>query len=260
MFIASKVLALFAQPLHWVLAMLALSVLLPRRRHALAKGLVFSSVLLILALGWQPLPDVLIRQLESAYPEFSPDADMSGYAGVVVLGGALDAGYLAQDHTQPVLVSSAERMTAAFALAQRHPGLQIVFTGGEGELFGTGPSEAERAQRFFASMGLPAGRLQLESASRNTYENAVLTARLPGMDTGKRWLLVTSAWHMPRAMGSFRKAGWNVTAYPVDFRTGNSPPWNNYSLSTGVDKWQMVLRELLGLLAYRLAGRIEGSG
>lgn len=257
MFIASKVLALMAQPLHWVVAMLALSALLPQARRTLARRLTFSSLLLLLVMGWQPLPDALVRQLESAYPEFSPDANMSGYAGVVVLGGALDAGYLAQDHQQPLLVNSAERMTATVALAQRYPGLRIVFTGGEGELFGSGPSEAERAQRFFTTMGLPAGRVWLESASRNTYENAVLTARLPGMDTGQRWLLLTSAWHMPRAIGSFRKAGWNVTAYPVDFRTGLATPWSNYSLSLGAEKWQMVLRELLGLLAYRLAGRMD---
>jgi uncharacterized SAM-binding protein YcdF (DUF218 family) len=58
-------------------------------------------------------------------------------------------------------------------------------------------------------------------------------------------------------MGSFRKVGWNVTAYPVDFRTANTSPWSNYSLSQGAEKWQMVLRELLGLLAYRLAGRMD---
>jgi hypothetical protein len=58
-------------------------------------------------------------------------------------------------------------------------------------------------------------------------------------------------------MGSFRKAGWNVTAYPVDFRTSSATPWSSYSLSQGAEKWQLVLRELLGLAAYRLAGRTD---
>jgi len=257
MYIASKLLALLAQPLHWVIVLLAVSLMLKPPRRKLARRLNVTAMLMVLFLGWQPAPDVLLRQLEAPYPEFSPEADLSAYAGVVVLGGALDSGYLAQDHLQPLLLNSAERMTAAVALAQRHPRMRVVFTGGEGELFGTGPSEAERARRFFETQGLSADRLVLEAASRNTHENAVLTARLAGIDPAQRWLLLTSAWHMPRAMGSFRKAGWNVTAYPVDFRTSTSTPWTNYSLSLGVEKWQLVLRELLGLMAYRLAGRMD---
>jgi uncharacterized SAM-binding protein YcdF (DUF218 family) len=256
MFIASKLLALLAQPLHWVIALLLLALALQRHRVA-ARRLTASSVLLLVLLGWQPLPDWLLRPLESAYPEFAPSADLSGYTGVVVLGGALEPGFLAQDHTQPLLGESAERMTAAVALAQRHPNLRIVFTGGEGQLFGTGPTEAERAARFFSSMGVPAQQITLESASRNTYENAVMGAALPGIDIRQRWLLLTSAWHMPRAMGSFVKVGWNVTAYPVDHRTAQATPWSQYSLHLGAAKWQLVLREWLGLGAYRLAGRIE---
>jgi uncharacterized SAM-binding protein YcdF (DUF218 family) len=256
MFIASKLLALLAQPLHWVIALLLLALALQRRRVA-ARRLTLASVLLLVLMGWQPLPDVLLRPLESAYPEFAPGADLTGYTGVVVLGGALEPGYLAQDHAQALLGESAERMTAAVALAQRHPNLRVVFTGGEGQLFGSGPSEAERAARFFASMGVDANRITWEAASRNTYENAVLSAKVPGVDVRQRWLLLTSAWHMPRAMGSFEKAGWNVTAYPVDHRTALTTPWSQYALHLGAAKWQLVLREWLGLAAYRFTSRID---
>jgi uncharacterized SAM-binding protein YcdF (DUF218 family) len=84
----------------------------------------------------------------------------------------------------------------------------------------------------------------------------VLTAQLPGIDIKQPWLLVTSAWHMPRSMGTFVTAGWNVTAYPVDFRTAPSTPWTAYSLKDGARDWQLALHELVGLLAYRLAGRL----
>jgi uncharacterized SAM-binding protein YcdF (DUF218 family) len=255
MFIASKLLALLAQPLHWVIALLVLALAL-RRHPVAARRLTVVSVLLLVLLGWQPLPDLLLRPLESAYPEFAPDADLSGYTGVVVLGGALEPGYLAQAHQQPLLGESAERMTAAVALVQRHPKLRLVFSGGEGQLFGSGPSEAERAARFFSSMGVEPQRITLEAASRNTYENAVMGAALPGIDPRQRWLLLTSAWHMPRAMGSFEKAGWNVTAYPVDHRTAQTTPWTQYALHLGAAKWHMVLREWLGLAAYRITGRI----
>ncbi len=210
----------------------------------------------MLLMGWQPLPDLLIRHLEQQYAEMPPQADLRSYVGVIVLGGATESAYMAQAHTQPLLNGSAERMTAPVAALVHSPHLRVVFTGGEGELMGTGPSEAERAQVFFESMGLSGKRVEYESASRTTYENAVLTAQLPGVDKTQHWLLVTSAWHMPRSMATFVKAGWNVTAYPVDFRTGVSTRWTEYSLKEGVTRWQLALHELLGLAAYRATGRL----
>ncbi len=256
MFIASKILALITQPLAWVIVLLMMVVCLPAQKVYLLKRLVAVALAVILLMGWEPLPDVLIRHLEGQHPEMPVDADMSHYAGVVVLGGALDSGYVAQAHQQPVLNSAAERMTGAVTLLQRNPHLHMVFTGGEGELFANGPTEAERAKVFFDSLGLHVQQMQFEAKSRNTYENAVLTAQLPGVDKTRRWLLVTSAWHMPRSMATFRKAGWNVQAYPVDFRTGSDTPWTAYSLKNGVSSWQLVLHEWVGLVAYRLAGRI----
>ena len=75
------------------------------------------------------------------------------------------------------------------------------------------------------------------------------------MNPAQAWLLLTSASHMPRALATFRKAGWNVTPYPVDFRAGTHTPWTQYSLAEGAKKWHLALHELAGLLAYRLAGR-----
>jgi uncharacterized SAM-binding protein YcdF (DUF218 family) len=147
-------------------------------------------------------------------------------------------------------------MIAPIAMLRHNPRLRIVFTGGEGSLLASGPSEAERVRPFFDSMGLGANQVTYEAASRTTYENAVLSAQLPGINIGQRWLLVTSAWHMPRSMATFTKVGWNVTAYPVDFRTGNDTPWTEYSLKDGARNWQLLLHECLGWLAYRATGRI----
>ena len=102
MFIASKVLALLAQPLLWVAALLAAS-LLVSQKPAWARGLVGSALGLLLLLGWQPLPDLLIRQLESQYAEVPPVADLGGYFGIVVLGGSTEPGYVARAHAQPLL-------------------------------------------------------------------------------------------------------------------------------------------------------------
>jgi uncharacterized SAM-binding protein YcdF (DUF218 family) len=146
-------------------------------------------------------------------------------------------------------------MVAPLPLMQQHPHLRLLFTGGEGQLLAQGLTEAQRAEIFYRAMGLSPTRLILEDRSRNTFENAVLSAAMVGVDVKKPWLLVTSAWHMPRAMATFEKAGWNVTPYPVDFRTGSNTPWTDYSLSDGAAKWQLVLHELLGLWVYQLTGR-----
>jgi uncharacterized SAM-binding protein YcdF (DUF218 family) len=155
-----------------------------------------------------------------------------------------------------LLNASAERMTATVTLWQRYPKMRIVFTGGEGEFFGGGPSEAERAVQFFDNLGVPRSALTLETRSRNTFENALLTRALPSLDAQKPWLLLTSAWHMPRSMATFQKAGWNVTPYPVDFRTGGITPLSSFNLGEGAERWELLLHELLGIAAYWLSGRI----
>ena len=256
MFFLGKVLGLITQPLVWVAALLLLGLLTLQRKPRLGRGLLTAALTALLLMGWLPVPDLGLRVLESRYTEIAPHADLSGYAGVVVLGGAMGSGNVAQAHSQPVVNDAAERMSATAAILLRHSNLPVIFTGGEGALLGVGPSEADRARVFFDSLGIAAQRVRYESVSRNTYENAILTARMPGVNKTEKWLLLTSAWHMPRSIATFEKAGWNVTAYPVDFRTGASTPWTDYDLQGGSEHWQILLHEVVGMLAYRLTGRL----
>ena len=193
MFFLGKVLGLITQPLIWVAALLLLGLLTLRRKPRVGRSLVAAALAVLLVMGWLPLPDLGLRALEGRYAEIAPDADLSGYAGVVLLGGALGSGNVAQAHSQPVLNDAAERMSTTAAILLRHPQMPVIFTGGEGALLGTGPSEAERAKVFFDSLGIAANRVRYESASRNTYENAVLTAQMPGVNKTEKWLLLTSA-------------------------------------------------------------------
>ncbi|HCX81929.1 MAG TPA: YdcF family protein [Rhodoferax sp.] len=256
MFFASKILALITQPLVWVFALLLLSLLVLRRWPRAGRRLVGTALAILVLTAWKPLPETIIRALESRYPEMAPNAKLEGYAGLVVLGGGLESGRAQLAHVQPMLNEAAERMTGTVATLRHNPTLRVLFTGGEGALMGIGQSEAERANMFFDSLGVSRQQVQYESASRNTYENAVLSAKRPGVDPTQRWLLVTSAWHMPRSMATFQKAGWNVTAYPVDFRTGDSSNWLEFSMAGGAVEWQLALHELVGLLAYKLTGRL----
>ncbi|QTN29841.1 YdcF family protein [Rhodoferax sp. AJA081-3] len=255
MTILATLLFVLTQPLSWVLFLLALS-LLASRRPALGRGLVGSAMALLLLLGWKPLPDVLIRQLEAQHREIPPQADLRAYVGMVVLGGSTEPSFVAAAHAHPLLNSAAERMTTPLVMLQKNPHLKLVYTGGGTETGASVIKEAQLAKVFFDSMGVTGANVLYEGASRTTFENATLTAQLPGVDITQRWLLVTSAWHMPRSMATFTKAGWNVTAYPVDFRTGPTTPWTEYSLGPALRSWQMALHEHLGTLAYRITGRL----
>jgi len=255
MFLLSKLLSFLTQPLAWVALLLLAGVWLLKTQPRWALKTNTAALGLLLLLGWEPLPNMAIRYLESQYPAREPGHHWTTQAGVIVLGGALESAYIWTNPGQSALNDAAERLTEVAPLLRQQPHLKVLFTGGEGELFGAGPSEAERARQFFAAQGLAPDKLLLESGSRTTFENAVLSRQVPGVDATKPWLLMTSAYHMPRAMAAFERVGWNVTAYPVDFRSGLATPWTQYSMDQGVKRWRLALHELLGLLAYRLAGR-----
>ena len=238
----------------WLVLVLLIAVVqLPRRPQA-ARRWVLTALTILLLGGWAPLPDALLRHLERQYPD-PPPLPAQNYVGVIVLGGALESGYVSEGTEEPQVNGGAERMTTVLPLLRQAPDLQVVFSGGEGQYFGSGSSEAEGARRFFVQLGLDRQRVRLEDKSRNTYENAVFTARLSGIDLRKPWILITSASHMPRALAVFRKQGWNVIPYSVDFRAGLATPWSTYSLGIS-DKWFIALHEYIGILSYRLTGRI----
>jgi uncharacterized SAM-binding protein YcdF (DUF218 family) len=204
----------------------------------------------LLAGGLLPIGALLLRPLEDRFPPPQLPAQIDG---VIVLGGAIGS-----TRGLTSLNDSAARMTEAVALARRHPSARIAFTGGDASLvIADDTTEAEAAVRFLVSLGVARDRLILEDQSRNTRENAVLLKPLLPMQPGQRWLLVTSAWHMPRSVGVFRTAGYDVTPYPVDFATEGDARdvlRLNRSLSYGLGLLDLAVKEWIGLIAYRLAG------
>ena len=188
--------------------------------------------------GWVPLPQALLRELENHHPAPVDVAagQLQAYTGVVVLGG------------------SPEHLKASVTLLRQHPHLRLLFTGGDGKWWVSGPTEADQAEAFYKRMGVKADRLAYERASRTTYENAVLGAAVQGVDIEQPWLLLTSARHMPRALAVFKAAGWHVAPYPVDYRSLGSSRWTRYSLARGAVRWQLVLHELIGFAAFAAMG------
>lgn len=216
-------------------------------------GLAAVAGLFLLIAGLSPLAVTVALPLEERFPAFVDDG--RPVAGIIVLGGAIET-RLSGERGQLVLNDAAERQIAMADLARRYPTTRLVFTGGSGSLVNRKPSEAETVSRYADSTGLPRTRLILEDRSRNTWENALFTADMVKPKPDERWLLVTSAWHMPRAVGCFRQAGFDVTAYPVDYRTGGwDDIWRiNGFASEGLALLDLVTKEWIGLTAYRLAG------
>lgn len=208
----------------------------------------------LLAASMSPLPYWLLRPLEDRFPKPELPADI---AGIIVLGGAIGT-----TRGEVVMNDSAARMTESAALAYRFPQARIAFAGGDGTILAEregieAPSEAEAARRFYVSIGIDPRRLILEDQSRNTRENAMNVKPLIAGKPGERWLLITSAWHMPRSVGVFRKAGIDVIAWPVDYTTRGTPSdlrRFNRGFSHGLGLTDMAVKEWIGLLAYRVAG------
>lgn len=261
MFVLSKLLSAITQPLFWLAVWWALALLLLGfsacwRRMAL--GLLWAGLAVLGLLGFTAGPDTLLRPLENRYPQPTAEA-ISRHVGLIVLGGATGHPNVFLAHGQVPLGDAAERMSAPVSLMRQHAHLQLVFSGGEGRLLATGTTEAKLARAFYQQQGVDMARVTLESGSRNTRENARQVAQLLSPRCQQPWLLVTSAWHMPRSMAEFQAVGCNVTPYPVDFRTGHTTPLTEYALADSLQRWQTALHEWLGLWVYGLTRSLPAS-
>jgi uncharacterized SAM-binding protein YcdF (DUF218 family) len=254
-FVLSKILGFFALPSNALIVLGLVGVAVAVLRNARAGGkLIVASLILLAIFGLSPLANALILPLEDRFPPW--DSSRGAPSGIVVLGGAFET-LVSTTRPDIPLNDAAERMTASAALALRYPEARIIFTGGVGSLLYGGPTEGELARRFYASLGIAAGRVTIEEESRDTAENARFTWPLAAPKPGERWLLVTSAFHMPRAIGAFRRVGFAVEAYPVDYRTRGvedlARPFA--SLGEGLRRTDVAMREWIGLVIYRIAGR-----
>lgn len=254
LFWASKVFWLFARPNSFALFLAALGVAL------LAAGRRWGRWPALLGVGWYaavlltPLAAWLTLPLEDRFPRPAAPPRVDG---VVVLGGAVET-RLTEGRGIPSLNGAAERMTEAVALARRFPEARIVFSGATGSPMPGALTEAEVARRLWNSLGLDGPRVLYEDRSRNTWENATETHALLRPRPGETWLLVTSASHMPRSVGCFRRAGWTVVPWPVNYSTlPGGAGWFDAPLSQRLGQAEWAIREYVGLLAYHLLGRTD---
>lgn len=255
----SKILGSLAQPSSVAVLGLLVGIWLLGRGRAprLSRLLAWGGFLLLVGGGLSPLGNILILPLEQRFAAVPAPQPGSRVDGIILLGGFEDA-HVSTGRGGLGLNEAAERVTEGLRLALSHPEAKVVFTGGAGGLFTTAEASGP-VGAFLAEAGVDPARLVLENRSRNTYENAVFTRDMVQPQPGQRWYLVTSAYHMPRAVGIFRKAGFDVIAYPVDYRTrGPDDVTRTFArIPQGLMRLDVAANEWIGLVAYRVLGRID---
>ena len=270
-FILSKIVQFCIEPLNWVIVFVILSLLfMGLRKPHLCKRFLLLALADLLMVGWLPTSEVFLRAIEDAAPKVNL-AQMSekDFGGIIILGGAIEGGEIAVDRGEVSIYSAAERATKAFELIRRYPDLPFIFSGFSGRLSPKGISEADAFKQLVAEQGLPDKNAHYENQSRNTYENIVLMKPMmlalgakganqvdEADKLEKPWLLITSASHMYRSLKIFQKQGIEVIPVPVDYQTGNQLRWDKFDLEDGVQNWNKVMHEGVGLLAYWITGKI----
>jgi uncharacterized SAM-binding protein YcdF (DUF218 family) len=253
-FTLSKIFWFFLQPTNVLImgGLVGLVLSLTRRPRG-GRVLMAAALVGIAVAGFSPLGSWIILPLEErfALPDPAEEPD-----GIVVLGGSFDT-HVSLERGTVSLTDAAERLTTMVELARRYPSARLVFSGGAADFLVSGMREADVARQMLEGAGVDTARVTFEDRSRNTWQNAILTRELitPGPD--EVWWLITSAYHMPRAVGAFRQAGFRVGAYPVDFRTSGrddlAVPFSK--ASEGLRRVDIAVREWIGLVVYRVTGR-----
>jgi len=254
-FVAGKLAWILLKPSNLLAMILALGLVLRLLgRRGTGSVLIAGALAAFLAAAVLPLGAWLISPLENRFP---PPELPARVDGVVVLGGAIEPG-LSADRKTISLNGNAERLVAFAALARRYPEAKLVFTGGSGNWLQPEQREADWIGPFLDAAGIARDRVIVERESRNTDDNARLSKALVKPRAGEAWVLVTSARHMPRAAGIFRKHAWAVIPYPADYLTTRDVGWTfGFNLAGGLAALDAAAYEWLGLAYYRLSGRID---
>ena len=256
-FLLSKTVGNMVAPANFLIGLGLLGAILLLTRFAtLGRRLMVTALVLLAICAFSPLANFVLYPLEQRFPKW--DSSRGDPDGIIVLGGSLDAD-LSAAHGVTVISGAADRIVSAATLAHRYPNARLVYTGGSPNVLNNDAKEADYATALFQGLGIAKSRLTMERLSRNTRENAEFTRDLVKPKPGERWLLVTSAYHMPRSMGLFRKAGFPVEAYPADWKVGTKEDLLKYyvNANAGLARIDLGAREWLGLIANRLTGKSD---
>jgi uncharacterized SAM-binding protein YcdF (DUF218 family) len=252
----SKILWIFVNPGNLLLIILLFGVyLLWTRWWNFGRWLIAMISIAFLVIALVPMDKWMLGVLENRFPPLTQLPE--NIDGIIVAGGIVDP-LVSKEHGQISMNGAIERVYEFAVLSKRYPKAKLIFTGGAGTLLFQDLKEAEAVAPLLRQLGVDLARVIFEDQSRNTFENAVLSYRLAKPNIRESWLLITSAFHMPRSVGVFRKAGWNVIPYSVDFHTSAVKTLPLYfNLSRGLGSLGSAIHEFCGLLFYWLTDKSD---
>lgn len=256
-YVAAKVLSLVFTPSNFISLLIVGGALLQAigRGQRLGRNMVLAGALLLAVLGFSPLGAWLSIPLEERFPRPLPPDDV---AGIILLGGYEDTPIAIARRTVTVN-EAADRLLETALLAKRFPKAKVIITGGWATILPNTLDSTAPVAEFLASMAIDQGRILAEKTSRNTHENALFTQQLVRPAGNEKYLLVTSAYHMPRAVGAFRAQSFDIIAWPVDYRTTG---WSDAAKAfrwaiQGLERVDLASKEWVGLFMYWLTGRTK---
>lgn len=229
--------------------------LLLTRFASAGRKLATLSLLALAICGFTPVGSLLLHPLEDRFPAWVPGADAP--TGIIILGGTTKP-EVSAFRGRPVSDIGVDRLITGAMLARRYPAARVIYSGGSPELRPKDLREADYAVQILSDLGVPKERVEVEDKSRNTGENAAFSKTLADPGPGDRWLLVTSAYHMPRAIGLFRAAGFAVEAVPTGWLTSGQGAWFDLgNFASSLLLVHIATREWIGLAVYRALGKTD---
>ena len=254
MYFISKFIWLFLTPLNFIIILFATGLLFSLiNKKLLSKIFYIFSLMLFILIGIFPTGNLLLFKLEQYYQ--SPSIIPNNITGILILGGPTSVG-LTVAHNQVSFNEAGERLTESIKIIRKYNPKIIIFSGGsQKQTFND--SHSYVAKRFFSEMGIDVSQINFEFKSRNTYENILFSKKIAHPKKNEKWLIITSSFHMKRAMNIAEKIEWNFTPYPVDFRSGNKftsfKP--SFSLLENFNSFNLAFHEIVGLISYYMLGR-----
>ena len=250
MYLFSKIIWVILNPLNLLLIFLIIGFVFKIiNMKIISKAFYTLSLIFFVIVGIFPTGNIILSKLEKSYPALTTLP--SHVDGILILGGPSGPG-LTREHGQVSFNEAGERLTESVKLIKNYQSSKIVFSGGFGEL-----PHTYVAKKFFSEMGIDISYIIFESKSRNTFENILFSKKIINPKEFENWLLVTSSFHMSRAINVAEKLNWKFIPYPVDFRTSKKlisfKP--GLSLLDNFNSFNLASHEVVGLISYYLLGR-----
>jgi len=223
--------------------------------HRWGKRIGVFSVILMTLIAVTPIGYFSVEYLENLHSNVKLPRNVTG---IIVLAADENPNISEKRHI-PIMGSAAQRYIYLKRLSKTYPRAKIILVGSTNALYPSGKMTTKQViQPVLDIMNIPRWRTRYETKSRNTHENAILSAKKIKPSSKEKWLLVTSAYHMQRALLSFKKAGWNVVPSPSDYLTSGKEEFHfGLNMPHNVRLLSIAAHEYYGLLSYWLMGWID---